>query len=618
MNLHQAAQQLAALATGLCQDAGIGLEVTERNWAWDPVRRVILVAGPDLEQKGPDYCAGVLAHEVSHFFISRYVWFPVDFPSTSVLFFLLNGIEDPRVNTWIRQRYPGTAAWLRAVGNADMHDPQRPPLPDVLAFGFEAAREEWLGWEPACSVGTLHPRLVEALDRTRAARRAYAEKTLPRPDLDPAPLGSDLARRYSTEVWPRLSHDAPRSLPSAREQAVRLKALEAMRLAEAEILPVARELMEGDIARLTALLQGDRALQRTAGEAARSGNPQVLQEIFVRALDQAIAAEAPPASEGLRKLSMDLIESWLNGWRGGGRASPLLGPGDSREGEGKGGDGRPAPPPPKPPLRLPAGTSAYDRALAQVASQIDLLTRHIEDVLRPVRRLREGRDFPSGSKLNMRRVMAWEADPRLYDKLWLRKTIPGRRGTAMSLLVDLSGSMRGEKAEAALAGTILVSEVLARLGVPFAVNGFQDVLIPFCDFGEGLTSEVRNGLGQLPGEVDGTRSGGNNQPLYNDDGPCLLEAAEGLLERSETDRVLIVVSDGRPEGRRSNEADLRRAIGSLRALGPELTLVGLGLGPGTDHVSRFYPESIANIPVARFADEIGGLLQRTLLGAGRI
>jgi hypothetical protein len=38
-------------------------------------------------------------------------------------------------------------------------------------------------------------------------------------------------------------------------------------------------------------------------------------------------------------------------------------------------------------------------------------------LLRPARRLREGRDFPSGSKLNMRRVMAWEADPRLYDKL---------------------------------------------------------------------------------------------------------------------------------------------------------------------------------------------------------
>jgi hypothetical protein len=343
MNLHEAAQRLAALATGLCQDAGIGLEVTERNWAWDPVRRVILVSGPDLEKKGPDYCAGVLAHEVSHYFISRYVWFPVDFPSTSVLFFLLNGIEDPRVNTWIRQRYPGTAAWLRAVGDADMHDPQRPPLPDVLAFGFEAAREEWLGWAPAYSVGTLHPRLVAALDRTRAARRAYAETTLPRADLDPMPLGSDLARRYSSEAWPRLSHDAPRSLPSAREQAVRLKVLEAMRLAEVEVLPVARELLEGDIARLAALLQGDRALQRAAAEAVRSGNAQVLQDIFARARDQAVAADAPPAAEGLRKLALDLIEAWLNGWRGGGRASPLLGPGDSREGKGKAEDGRPAP-----------------------------------------------------------------------------------------------------------------------------------------------------------------------------------------------------------------------------------------------------------------------------------
>jgi hypothetical protein len=539
-----------------------------------------------------------------------------------VLFFLLNGIEDPRVNTWIRQRYPGTAPWLRTVGDTDMHSPERPPLPDVLAFGFESAREEWLDWAPAYSVGTLHPRLMAALDRTRESRRAYAETTLPRADLDPLPLGRGLIRRYCLEVWPRMSHDAPLSLPSAREQAVRLKVLEAMELAAAEILPVARELLEGDIARLTAILRPDRHLQREAAEAVRGGaNPLLLQAIFLRAQNQEVPADAPPPTEDLRKLAMELIEAWLAAWRGGNRSSPLMGPGDGRPGEsrdGPGMGGRPLPPlePPKPLPRLPAVDTSYEKALQQVASQIELLTRRIEDVLRPARRLREGRDFPSGSKLNMRRVMSWEADPRLYDKLWLRKTIPLRRGTAMSLLVDLSGSMRGEKAAAALAGTVLVSEALNRLGVPFAVNGFQDVVIPFCDFGEGLIPEVRAAIGQLPNEVDGNRPGGNNQPRWNDDGPCLLEAAEGLLDRSETDRVLIVVSDGRPEGRRSNEADLRKAIESLRALGRDLTLVGLGLGPGTDHVTRYYPESIANIPVARFADEIGGLLQRTLLGPG--
>ena len=40
--------QLSALAAGLCQDAGIRVEVSERTWAWDPMRRVIYVAADDL------------------------------------------------------------------------------------------------------------------------------------------------------------------------------------------------------------------------------------------------------------------------------------------------------------------------------------------------------------------------------------------------------------------------------------------------------------------------------------------------------------------------------------------------------------------------------------------
>src|SRR5207244_7517017 len=115
--------QLSALAAGLCQDAGIRVEVSERTWAFDPLRRVILVAEGDLARKGPVYCAAVLAHEVSHFFISRYHLLPLEFPSPQALPHLLNSIEDPRVNTWIRRRYPGTGRWLQELTRADANTP---------------------------------------------------------------------------------------------------------------------------------------------------------------------------------------------------------------------------------------------------------------------------------------------------------------------------------------------------------------------------------------------------------------------------------------------------------------------------------------------------------------
>lgn len=57
----------------------------------------------------------------------------------------------------------------------------------------------------------------------------------------------------------------------------------------------------------------------------------------------------------------------------------------------------------------------------------------------------------------------------------------------------------------------------------------------------------------------GTRPGGNNQPLYNDDGPCVAEAANLLLDQPGREHVLIVISDGIPEGRLSQPDDLHTA-----------------------------------------------------------
>jgi cobalamin biosynthesis protein CobT len=246
-----------------------------------------------------------------------------------------------------------------------------------------------------------------------------------------------------------------------------------------------------------------------------------------------------------------------------------------------------------------------------VAGQLHHLTTALEDLLRPRRRLHETAGFRSGYRLDLRRVMAFEADPRLWDKLWRRKSIPDRHQTAVSLLVDLSGSMQGAKAEAAQAGTVLLAEALHRLEIPFAINGFQDRLIHFADFHDGLTERVRQGVGEMALEAAGRRPGGNNVPGYNDDGPCLREAAEQLLSNAADDRILIVVSDGMPAGRRSTEEDLHNVI-RLLVREPRLRLIGVGIGPDTEHVRDFYPHSRASVPLDRFAGAIAELLRAVL------
>jgi nitric oxide reductase activation protein len=252
-----------------------------------------------------------------------------------------------------------------------------------------------------------------------------------------------------------------------------------------------------------------------------------------------------------------------------------------------------------------------DRAQLLVADQVDRLVRELEDLLLPRRRLGMRPGYPSGRRLDLRRAMAFESDARLYDRLWSRPTIPRRRDSAFLLLVDLSGSMRGEKTEAALAGTWLMAATLSRLEVPFAVIGFQDVLIPFCPFGVITEDQIRGALTGLPEEVSGTRLAGNNCPEFNDDAPCLLEAAEELLGQPVRQRVLIVVSDGLPEGRRSTRDELHTAVGELSGI-RGLRLVGIGLGPSTEHVRDYYPESVANVKPGRLAEEIGGVLRKAL------
>jgi hypothetical protein len=534
--------RLSSLAAGLCLDARVRLEAGKGGWCYLPERRVIRVDRRDLEHKGAIYCAGVLAHEVGHFHISRYHLFRVSFPSEQVLAQVLNGIEDPRVNGWIKGRYPGTLPWFNLLG----------PLPAAVA---------------------------DALETTRDARQRFA-RTLPPANLAPDLPGDSLAERYRAEVLPRLLGSTD-LLPSPWEQASRVSVAESLALAEAEVLPTAAELLRQAVAGRDNVDPG---------------------RLVALSCDQELSGH-PPAR--LLPLAQAVLDAWLIR-----RSWVMLGCPTRRSDETT---SRPLPPSEAPLRPRSQALLDYERVREKLEAQIDRLVRDLEEVLRPRRRLRQRAGYPTGQRVDLRRAMAYEADPRVYDRLWSRPSIPQRRDTAFSLLVDLSGSMRGPKTGAALDGTVLLAETLHRLGVPFAVNGFQDQLIPFGAFGAGLTPEMREAIAGMPLEISGDRPNGNNHPGHNDDGPCVRTAAEELLEWSATEHVLLVVSDGLPEGRHSSPADLHTAVREL-SLVRGLKLVGIGLGSGTEHVKDFYPESVADVPADQLAAQIGQLLRRNLIG----
>ncbi|MFN3199674.1 MAG: cobaltochelatase CobT-related protein [Bradymonadia bacterium] len=605
-----AANQLAAIAAGLCQDAGIGLEVHQGGWAFDTVRRVILVSAKALAEDGPEVCAGILAHEVGHYFISRYTWFALEHLALPSIHLLLNGIEDPRVNRWMPTRYPGSGPWLQAVYAHESRTRDKAvTAPDFILFCLECAMEESRDWQPAPESTALSARLVAALDETRAARRSYAEDYFPEPDLDPSVFEPGLMETWLEQVEPALRTTTRGFLPTAEEQGIQLLSLAALELAIEEIIPVAHRLYAADIDRIQRHLEQNSAAERRARQAISDKDLAAARGVISEAMrGEPNPGEKPSESASRRREAEALLEIYAQGI-----VRPPLIKGRPRRGRPDGRSDLPVHP--NSPLRWPErAEDAYERARKKVADQVERLVGALERALRPRKRLGLQSGYPSGFRMDMRQLMAFEADPRRYNELWVRKSIPDRRDAAISLLVDLSGSMRGEKSEAALLGTVLLAETLSRVGVPFAIHGFQDVLVSMASFGEGLSRKAQRAIGEIPQEINGTREGGNNQPGYNDDGPCLEAAAEDLLRAPAIDRLLIVVSDGLPEGRHSDRDDLNRAIQRLVDPRVPLSLIGVGLGPDTGHVVDFYPRSRADVPLVKFAEVIGGLIREALLG----
>ena len=258
--------------------------------------------------------------------------------------------------------------------------------------------------------------------------------------------------------------------------------------------------------------------------------------------------------------------------------------------------------------------SHYDNVYQQVKDLDEVLYRRLEEVFTPNVKS-EVKLRSSGAKLNLPAVFRWEAEKAVGHpgkvKIFESVTMPEPKDYAVTLLVDLSGSMAREKIDETFKGVVLLSEILNRLGVKFSILGFQDQLIHFKDFDQRLSDKVRDKMGGMVGETKGKNPGGHNHPYCNDDGPCLAEASGILENRSEREKFLIVLSDGSPAGSHSTAGDLVAAVAGILK-NTDQKLLGVGLGMGTEHVKRFYPVSLPNVDIKKFSEVFGGLLEDLL------
>lgn len=179
---------------------------------------------------------------------------------------------------------------------------------------------------------------------------------------------------------------------------------------------------------------------------------------------------------------------------------------------------------------------------------------------------------------------------RAAERVFRKKIVSDTLDTVVTLLVDCSGSMSGHKFETACSAAAALSQALRPLHITHNVLGFTNdhsgkdnpVVWVFSDWGEHLTQKEL---------VD--RFGVASAVLYeNTDGDGIAWAAAHLYPRKEHRKLLIVLSDGSPAGRRwagSCAAYTRDVINKIQ----EQKVVEIyGIGICDHNVERYYKNHV--------------------------
>ena len=143
-------------------------------------------------------------------------------------------------------------------------------------------------------------------------------------------------------------------------------------------------------------------------------------------------------------------------------------------------------------------------------------------------------------KLNNKKLYRWKCNS---DRIFARKILRRHKDYAVSLLIDESGSMCSEdKNRNAAKATVLFSEVLSRVGIPFEIRAFNTSHRCYKKFHEGFTWKHRRQIEKIILESHWRWAWGTNDAF------AINQASYHLNKtgEKETERILIVMTDGMP------------------------------------------------------------------------
>lgn len=207
---------------------------------------------------------------------------------------------------------------------------------------------------------------------------------------------------------------------------------------------------------------------------------------------------------------------------------------------------------------------------------------------------------------------------RLGNKrVFAQKTKADKINTAVTIVVDQSASMTGQKIECSRQMSVALAETFAALGIPFEIIGFHNRynggveenseysrFLPydftvFKAFGESHR-QVRERLGDMDvGEE-------------NVDGEALIQISRRLAARPENRKMMFVLSDGSPCGGcdySMAHTHLKEAVKMIANSGIEV----FGIGAKTDCVKNYYQDFMVVNEISELAVQVYKLVRSKLL-----
>lgn len=570
-------QVLSSLAYFIGKDFNIPIELNEpgAGWHWDFKENKIRVDPKDLLEKPMDYLRFVISHEGGHRRISRAEFIPLEEWQQPGFSAMMNAIEDPRDNNFVAESYPKFKEQMKSAYDLleteqklkEEAEGKLGQMPRFAQAGLEYIKQwhrETQGKEFELSAG-LPEDIKKVVQATiESARDSWARypsremadgKEIIKTQENKKVTGEDAIREFAKvsyeinrdEIWPEFKKLVERDLEDQKmQEALQDMAEEAGKasgqgesqknkpqkpvninsLSEEQkekikdyIDSLTEEEKEELAKRAAEKLKEFEGLINEELEGKLSDDPEKKAKRQEKGEEEENKKARPGGGEAVRKGALPIDAAAVKG---------ILKYKERIERE------------------LHEDANIYEKYRREVLPILQKTETELLEILVKHKITKWKGGFKAGKRTDMQKRIQEKARKisAMESRAWQKRERPNKQDYAISMLNDLSGSMKGKTIEEDFKTKIVFVEALNKIGVEVEILGFNDEIYEYQNFGQPISKRIRDHMGGMFQEVkDSCCKNCGNEHSETDLGWAIKVASERLAKQKAKEKILIILSD---------------------------------------------------------------------------